>query len=330
MRCGHRLSASLGISRSSGVSPLDMTSSPPASSDSSCSDASASRQGLSTGPRRPNERLFDDTPDMPGPRVKRPGAGSGRYPQLAYVAGNKVVDTGFHRHDGGSGPCAMPRLIFPDALTIFLNPEHNPARSCNHTGTKTHDAAALCNRAPHPRSGDNRLDARRHFRRPAGHPERTPAQQQTHRDASVALIVALRPRDPVEAAYATRAAAAHYGAMECFRRAMLPDVPDSVAIRWHRKAVALSRMNAEMIRTLEQCQAETPRVQPQPAAQAAMPAVSPASALAEAARCAASIPAKPVGTQACPRAPEPRDPTSNERPSLASSRHAPSPRCHVE
>jgi len=70
-------------------------------------------------------------------------------------------------------------------------------------------------------------------------PERTPAQQQTQRDASVALIAALRPRDPVGAAYVTRVAAAHYRAMECFRRAMLPDVPDNVAIRWHGKAVAL-------------------------------------------------------------------------------------------
>ncbi len=50
MRCGHGLSASLGISRSSGASPPDMISSPPASSDSSCSDASASGRGLSTGP----------------------------------------------------------------------------------------------------------------------------------------------------------------------------------------------------------------------------------------------------------------------------------------
>ena len=50
MRCGHGLSASLGISRSSAASPPDMTSSPPASWDSSCSDASASGRGLSTGP----------------------------------------------------------------------------------------------------------------------------------------------------------------------------------------------------------------------------------------------------------------------------------------
>jgi hypothetical protein len=51
-------------------------------------------------------------------------------------------------------------------------------------------------------------------------PERTPAHQQTQRDASVALIAALRPRDPVGAAYATRVAAAHYRAIEWLRRAI--------------------------------------------------------------------------------------------------------------
>jgi hypothetical protein len=50
MRCGHALSASSSISRCSGASPPDMTSSPPASLGSSCSDAFISGQGLSTGP----------------------------------------------------------------------------------------------------------------------------------------------------------------------------------------------------------------------------------------------------------------------------------------
>jgi hypothetical protein len=137
-------------------------------------------------------------------------------------------------------------------------------------------------------------------------PAHTPAQQQTQREAAVALIAVLRPRDPVEAAYAARAAAAHYGAMECFRRAGLCDTPDNAALRWYGKAVALSRMNTEMIRTLKQCQAETPRAQPQPQTQvAAQPAMSPSPALAEAARRAAAIAAKPVGTQ---------DPMSSERP----------------
>ncbi len=142
-------------------------------------------------------------------------------------------------------------------------------------------------------------------------PDRSPAQLQTQREAGAALIAALRPRDPIEAAYAARATAAHYGAMECFRRAMLPDTPDNAALRWIGKAVALSRMNTDMLRTLRECQAATPRAQPQPQPQpAARSAVPPASAPAAAARPAAGIAAKPVGRQ---------DPMPSERPSPAPS-----------
>jgi hypothetical protein len=93
------------------------------------------------------------------------------------------------------------------------------------------------------------------------------AQHQAHQEAGDELIAALRPRDPLETAYATRAAAAHYGSVECLRRAMLPDVPENTAIRWAGKALALSRMNTEMVRQVRQCQAET--THPQPTAQAA-------------------------------------------------------------
>jgi len=177
-------------------------------------------------------------------------------------------------------------------------------------------------------------------------PERTPAQRQTQRDAGAALIAALRPRDPVEAAYAARAAAAHYGSMDCFRRAMLPDTPDSVGLRWHGKAVALSRMNIEMVRELRQGQAEAPRVQPQPATRPAMPAPAASGEVARQAAGLAAGPvgrqdsmsserrsfvpaasaittqptaalvAKPAGRQACPRALDPRDPMPSERPSF--------------
>ncbi len=144
-------------------------------------------------------------------------------------------------------------------------------------------------------------------------PDRTPAQLQSQREAGVALIAAFHPRDPREAAYAVRAAAAHYGAMECFRRAMLPDTPDNAVIRWHGKAVALSRMNTEMVRTLRECQAEAPRAQ-SPAQPAARPAMPPSPTRAVAAGAAATRPAaapaatgaasaspeKPADRQACP------------------------------
>jgi hypothetical protein len=136
-------------------------------------------------------------------------------------------------------------------------------------------------------------------------PDRTPAQHQTQREAAAALIAALHPRDPTEAAVAARAVAAHYGSMECFRRAALPDTPDNVADRLYGKALALSRMNTDMVRTLRQCQAETPHAQPQPAAEPTMPAPSPSAAAPPP---AASIPENPAGRH---------DPTPSERPSPA-------------
>jgi len=136
-------------------------------------------------------------------------------------------------------------------------------------------------------------------------PECTPAQRQTQREAAAALIAALHPRDPTEAADAARAVAAHYGSMECFRRAVLPDAPDSVAIRWYGKTLALSRMNTEMVRTLQQCQAETPHAQPQPSAESTMPA-PPRSAVPT--RPAAAGTANPSGRQ---------NPMPSENPSPA-------------
>jgi hypothetical protein len=136
-------------------------------------------------------------------------------------------------------------------------------------------------------------------------PERSPAQHQTQREAAAAFIAALHPRDPTEASYAARAVAAHYGSMECLRRAALPDTPDTVADRLYGKALALSRMSTDMVRTLRQCQAETPRAQPHPAAQPSMPA-PPLSAAAPPP--AAATPENPIGRQ---------HPMSSERPSPA-------------
>ena len=138
-------------------------------------------------------------------------------------------------------------------------------------------------------------------------PERTSAQHHTLHQAGVAMIASLHPRDPTEAAFATRAAAAHYGSMECFRRASLPDVPDTVAIRLHGKAESLSRMNKDMVRTLKDCQTETPSAQRQPQP-ATRPAIPPPPVRPEANRPAAHTPAKPTGTQ---------HPMSSERTSPA-------------
>ncbi len=146
-------------------------------------------------------------------------------------------------------------------------------------------------------------------------PEHTPAQHQTLHQAGVALIAALHPRDPTEASYTARAAAAYFGSMECFRRAMLADAPDNVALRWHGKAEALSRINKDMVRTLKDCQAEAPPAQRQPQP-APRPATPPRPNAPEAARPAATTPPKPTGMH---------DPMPSERPSPAPAASTPRP-----
>ena len=136
-------------------------------------------------------------------------------------------------------------------------------------------------------------------------PDRTPAQHRTRREAAAEMFAALHPRDPIEAAYAARAVAAHYASMECLRRAVLPDTPHNLADRLYGKALSLSRMSTDMDRTIRKRQAETPCAQPQPAAQPSMPAPPPSAAAPPP---AAVIPENPVGRQ---------DPMSSERPSPA-------------
>ena len=96
-------------------------------------------------------------------------------------------------------------------------------------------------------------------------PERTPAQHQTQRDAGALMLAALHPSNPIEAAYAVRATAAHFASMECFRRTTIPDTPDNVGQRWFGKALALSRMSTDMIDALTDSQEAAPHAHRQPA-----------------------------------------------------------------
>ncbi len=151
-------------------------------------------------------------------------------------------------------------------------------------------------------------------------PERSPAQHQTQRDAGALMIAALHPNNPVEAAYAVRATAAHFASMECFRRTTIPDTPDNVGQRWFGKALALSRMSTDLIDVLTDCQEATPHARRQPAVR---PDEGLSQALAaELARRQSAARAKAAGTPASPAAPdmragasapERRDPKPSER-----------------
>jgi hypothetical protein len=129
-------------------------------------------------------------------------------------------------------------------------------------------------------------------------------EYETRRMAAATLATAYAPQDPIQAGHVTVLVSAHYGALECFRRATLPDMPDGMAMRLHGKGIALARLAADRMRLLDECQAraasgrQPPRKLPAsaaPAPQAAPPAGRPAAA----------APARPVGRQ---------DPMPSERP----------------
>jgi hypothetical protein len=87
-----------------------------------------------------------------------------------------------------------------------------------------------------------------------GEPQRN-ADEVTHaQQAAAATLVALMPADALEAEMAVRIVAAHFAAMDCFRRAALPEVPDAMAIRLRGNAMGLSRMAERMTAALERRQ----------------------------------------------------------------------------
>jgi hypothetical protein len=106
------------------------------------------------------------------------------------------------------------------------------------------------------------------------------------RQAALRAIAAFAPRDPVEAMLAARATVTHHAIMECFRRAMLPDVEDALAIRLRNNALALSRLFTITLRELEQMQARPARPVPTTADRAAprdqpSPQTTPATSQAQ-------------------------------------------------
>jgi hypothetical protein len=87
----------LRISRSSGASPHVRTSSPPASSDSSCSDASASGRGLSTGPSAPGSRSSESHQSAlscPMCQIWPNKSGAARRSPLRYRPRRAAIETG--------------------------------------------------------------------------------------------------------------------------------------------------------------------------------------------------------------------------------------------
>ena len=78
----------------------------------------------------------------------------------------------------------------------------------------------------------------------------TEVENAAQREGALAFLAALLPRNPVEATLAAGIVAAHYAAMECFRRAARTDMPLDLHLRTVGKAIALRRMSDVGMRDL--------------------------------------------------------------------------------
>jgi hypothetical protein len=121
------------------------------------------------------------------------------------------------------------------------------------------------------------------------HPGASEAQKAAQREGALDFLAALLPRNPVEATIAAGIVAAHYAAMECFRRAARGDLTVDLHLRTMGKAIALCRMIDRGMRDLARRQGglgvqpparpasvPAPRVQPAPeAARASTPSQPP-------------------------------------------------------
>ena len=90
-------------------------------------------------------------------------------------------------------------------------------------------------------------------------PDDTDATKAAIQTAAAALR-AFKPTDEIEGMLAAQAVAAHSGAMECYRRAMLPDQPAEIGAKLRRDAANLSRAMTDMLEALDRKRGKGPQV----------------------------------------------------------------------
>jgi hypothetical protein len=93
-------------------------------------------------------------------------------------------------------------------------------------------------------------------------PRGTAEDQDVHRQAATALLGALLPKDPVQHMFAAHTAAAHFAAMDFFRRAALPDRGDEASGRLVHLANTLVRQVTRSLDRLQRCQAAADQRRP--------------------------------------------------------------------
>jgi hypothetical protein len=78
--------------------------------------------------------------------------------------------------------------------------------------------------------------------------------------AGYAALAAFKPKDEIESMLAAQAVALHFGAMECFRRAMIPDQPPEITTRLRKDGANLARAMTDMLEALDRKRGKGPQV----------------------------------------------------------------------
>jgi hypothetical protein len=84
----------------------------------------------------------------------------------------------------------------------------------------------------------------------------SPEEQEDRWEAARFLLVAMAPRDPVEAVLAARAVAGHHASMDLYARAALPGTTNEAAMRLRSGAIAASNAFDAALRSLERRQSK--------------------------------------------------------------------------
>jgi hypothetical protein len=88
----------------------------------------------------------------------------------------------------------------------------------------------------------------------------TPAEGAKRVAAAAAALAAFKPTNEVEAMLAGQAVALHHGAMECLRRAMLPDQHPDTASKLRKDGANLARGMTDMLDALDRRRGKGPQV----------------------------------------------------------------------
>src|ERR1700728_4039002 len=93
-----------------------------------------------------------------------------------------------------------------------------------------------------------------------GHTNTDPNAAPQRVAAVSAALAGFKPTDEIEGMIASQAVALHHAAMECFRRALIPDQHPDAASRLRKDGANLSRAMTDMVDAMDRKRGKGPQV----------------------------------------------------------------------